>query len=297
MSEKSDTDGLVEENKNITSINRRSFVKAVGASSIAVGSIGSQVATAEQASDADRQQALRSASVQSILDELDDPELGEAESQVKELGDSKLELVTISSEFGKIIYAEVNGKESGQFHFEEGLSDSVASELPDKYQELPSGSNPVLLGRKNNVVFRRSATAQELEVINQVADIHDDAMVATGSDIDGFLITEIDEEGSTQTLDLIIDKEFDSTTDELGVDVKVDQDDVTLMPRISTQDQSCGAALGDCLAGGVTCAACSATCAGAPTGIGAVACAACLNGVCVGITGVECAQAFGVCLD
>ncbi|RDI70182.1 hypothetical protein [Halopelagius longus] len=280
-----------------SSLNRRSFVKAVGTSSIAVGALGSQVAAAEQATDSDLERALHSPGVQSILDELNDPELGEAKHQVQQLdgSNSELELVTISVEFGKIIYAEVDNQESAQFHFGNDLKGSVQNELPDKYQDFPSGSDPLLLGKEDDVVFRRSATSQEREIVGQIADIDDEAMVTTGSDIDDFLITKSDE--SAHSFNLTFEEEFDSTTDELGVDVSINQKSATLSPQIRTQEQNCGPALGDCLASGAGCAACSGTCAGAPTGIGAVACAACLQGVCVGVAGVECAQAFGVCLS
>ncbi|UVE51991.1 twin-arginine translocation signal domain-containing protein (plasmid) [Haloferax larsenii] len=277
-------------------LNRRSFVKTVGTSGVAVGALGSQVATAKQASDSDLKRALRSPGVRSILNELNDPEPGEAKYQVKQLGDSKseLELVTIPVKFGEIIYAEVNDQESTQFHFGSNLNRTLQNELPEKYQDLPSGSNPVLLEKEGDVVFRRSATNQEREIVGEIADIDDEAMVATGSDIDDFLITKSNE--SAQSFDLTFEEEFDSTSDELGTDVDINQKSATLTPRVRMQDKSCGLALGECLASGAGCVACSSTCAGAPTGVGAVACAACLQGVCVGIGGVKCAEAFGICL-
>ncbi|RRJ28100.1 hypothetical protein [Halocatena pleomorpha] len=270
-------------------INRRKVLKMVGASSLAVAGMPATTSAQEaNISNGDINEILKTPPVQAILDELNHPELGTATQRTQNIGDKVINVTNISVSYGKLTYAETSGKAEAKFTFDPGAKDS-----PSKYQQLPEGSNPALLSDGKTTTFNRAATTSELNAIKKVTDVSDDAMVATGSNVNDFLIMEA-VDGSMQERILTIDAEFNSLTDEVGTDVHLNKDNVTIEPRINAS-ASCQTWAFRCLAAGGACGACSSTCASAPTGIGLIACISCIQAVCTAGE-VACAAAIGKCL-
>lgn len=185
---------------------------------------------------------------------------------------------------------------------------STASSLKDKYSDVPSGTNGVIFGReKRPAAFRRSATKEEQKLIKRadLEGVSDDAEIVLGSDLDGYRVVETEEDGENKVAHItdVAAKSSGSVSSLSATAGSVDASELYVSERhvesLDHKDRfydhpcfgpcvACAGSLGSCIA-------CSPTCAGAPTGVGAVACAACLFIVCRAVlytTCVACAVCF-----
>lgn len=265
-----------------TSVNRRRFVKALGAAGTAALGATGHVSAKGRANEKSRGRAMRSERVRSILSELNHPQLRIEDSQQFEIKGSdgkEMSALRFSTAFGNLFFAEMGDESGAQFRFDdEALIGS--NELPQKYQNIPQGTSAALLGREDDVLFRRSATGAEKEMVQTVVEPDlSDAAVATGSDIGGFsILYDTDSENASQ-MKVHFDSNLDpSTTTSLLDQVSADQLSVN---EVSVQwHNSCIPTCGGCVGSAASCYECYIACADAATGIGAVDCAICLYLVC-----------------
>ena len=172
--------------------NRRNLLKKTGiAAGGLFGTTGVAVASEQTASQKDKNRALAAEPTQQLLAELENPEIVSVSKQIATVRELSLTVVTLETAFGRLIYGETDtGEETAQFHF--AHTDRLATvqhELPQRYRSLPSKTEAILtLDKFEGVVFMRTATPSEQQLLAETAQIDSDAFMFYNSLIDGFEI-------------------------------------------------------------------------------------------------------------
>lgn len=261
---------------------RRDLLKGTGAGALSFGSVG--IASGNDVSD---DQALRklnqSERVQSILSELGDPELAIeslAQFAVREDGENFLG-IRVETEFGELLYGENGSGDTGAML---QFTDDIAGiSSAHKFGSVPPQTNAVLLGRKDEAVFRREATEREAKLVKQSlnARVGDNVMIYTGSDIDGFWIDIAPEgrKGAAKRYTVSFEGEISPKRENVET-ISGDRTPEIFLDDPQDAFEDCGAECSSCAAGLGSCGRCYFTCAGSPTGIGIVLCVFCVKVSC-----------------
>lgn len=169
---------------------------------------------------------------------------------------------------------------------------SLWADLPEKYRDLPEDTDAMLLGRDDDVVFRRRGTDAERRMLAEVpgVDINNSSIV-TGSDIDGFYVIS-DQENTEQDpqIRVTIDASLDLTpTDTLTSQARSADFSVVDNEASIQWHDSCVPVCAGCVGSITSCVRCSPACAGSLSGVGAVMCGLCLYVTCHGVLVAMCA--------
>ncbi|WP_144240083.1 hypothetical protein [Haladaptatus cibarius] len=269
-------------------LNRRDILKGIGATASAA-SFTSVPVVAKGATNYNRLNRARGSEyVRSILTELNYPKLkleGSQEYEIEGSDGKTLQVAEFSTLYGMLYYVESENTDTGAiFRFsDEKLSSIDRSQLPERYQSLPSGTNAVLLGRTSDVVFRRNATDGEQAVVEKVDGVvADDAAVVTGTDISGYKVLH-SKDTDSETLQTVVVDEGISFTPMKSMADQLSAERLSVQDQIGAQwHNSCVLPCGGCVGSVGGCWQCSPACIDAPTGIGAVDCAVCLYLICHG---------------
>jgi len=168
-----------------------------------------------------------------------------------------------------------------------------SADLPEKYRSLPEDTDAMLLGRDNDVVFRRRGTDEERTMLADVAGVDvSDSSIVTGSDINGFYVMnsrdERDDDQKSQVRVTVNDSRELAPTRSLRTqvspaDLSVDEGGVSIQWH-----ESCVSVCAGCVGSITSCYQCSPACAGSVSGVGAVSCGICLYLVCHGVLVAMC---------
>lgn len=206
---------ITEENN----INRRKALKSMGMATATVASVSG----AAQATD----YSPSSPAVQKLLAEVGNPEV-EARTE-KPLGNHG-SFITINTPIGELRYAEYGEKKLGvQFVFAE-LTSEVRNQLPDDYQELPSGVNPsLLINSEGRLEFIRSASKKEEKILAEITGVSaGDATMAYISTRDGFIVEDLPDKAtadvSANQIDAYLVSVKDDPSDLLDQDTSTEKD-------------------------------------------------------------------------
>lgn len=313
---------------------RRSVLKGIGASAgAAAGSVSftSTVAAKNNTSKRFLKKAVQSEKTQSVCDELGTAHLKRAGSVVLEHTDDDTGKVVIRQAIfflpaGALIYSET-GKNYSDALFKFGVDRGIlskftqgstdtnedigvgwnlsgetttrgsapVSQLKEKYQSLPDGTSPMILGTESEGIFRRNATDRERELVAAAVpiDITDEVDVITGSDVRGFTVTKYkeqkDESATRDITDVVTESQEFSPTTLMGTVLSAEDLHVSIDTGLSTQSHTipeCAGVCTGCASSITGCALCAPACANP---VGPVTCPICLFPVCHGILVASCA--------
>lgn len=329
-------------------INRRSVLKnSIGAGLGAAGLVQPAIATRETTSD-EIDWARSQPQVQLILDELGYDSFPEqATAETKELDTDKfdMKLVSIDLGYGKLNVGKVGDKTDASFYFNEDAASggvtlpAIGVEPPgstetaprQKYQNLPQGADAWLLASEDETTFLRTATQTERQnVLTAIpGENHDETMVYTRSDLDGFQVDVFNSDDEPETASMnnpevsryrvtpktgAMSAAQPATSEFVFNNAEVEQlaspefisrwgkeaaKELAQDLGFSTLDailDSCGPDVAECVAtmGSkiIGCTRCAPPCAGSPSGVGAVVCFLCVFGFCSQLlSAVPCANA------
>lgn len=283
---------------NRTGVNRRQFVKTIGA----VGGAGSLTAftgTASAESFPDVESILSNSTVEAVLSEVGNPKVvpGKSEQITGNVDGTSSILYLIPTPTGNLSYAIRGSTEVASFFIGNSridgkpvLASNFREYLPEKYKRVPveSKGKVVLADEDSEPEYIRSATPAEKEALSEtlkipVGDVHADI----GEEDEEFVVVDSSQDSPTKRYVAIRGENVvyeGATQSELET---LDE----LPPRFTTM--GCEAPCGICIGGVPACSACAFTCAGsliAPPVI--VGCALCMIPSCTG-GGYYC----GKCLD
>lgn len=169
-----------------------------------------------------------------------------------------------------------------------------SADLPEKYRSLPEDTDAMLLGRDDDVVFRRRATDEEQTMVADGTGLDvSDSSIVTGSDINGFYVMnsrEVENNDQKPQVRVTVNdgRELAPTrslrTQVSPADLSVDEDEVS-----AQWHDSCVPVCAGCVGSITRCYQCSPACAGSVSGVGAVACGVCLYLTCHGLLIAMCA--------
>lgn len=254
--------------------NRRNVLKSMGAvgSTAALISAGSIPTVAEErkSSSEEIKSALNSNQVQLILDELDDPQIkkGEATSRDMTVSEVTVTNTTLPTALGDVIYTDsTTGETAAQYHF----SDHPPEGLPDRFHDIPSGTNAGIATEGDEVIFIRGPTGKEQDQLAQLTGIESEEFIAGfRSNIDRFVVRSIDTSAAYQV-------DLDSRQVE-SISNKTGNNNVTIMDDGPGWCQACLTAVGACTACASLCSTPGPICYGCvigACGAGVRACTKC----------------------
>lgn len=279
MSEEHSGHGSNRPDSNSTSMNRRSMLKSLGAtgtaSSFLVGASSVSAEPNREASLEELTAARTSDEVQSLLDELGDPEVNSsgAEATSAALRGNPFTIVRLPTSVGEVIYSESGNNAAAQYHFK---TDRTEENIPAKYRDIPEDSTASLVSNDDGVVFRRTATEREQRELARLTNTDiNDTVAVTSSEYDGFKVVSSGGE-SVVTHHVDLQTREVSTTEK---DASISGSSTFDLEATDSTDWCwrCVQSIG-------VCAGCNATCGGS---IGSIGCAACVLTTC-GAGGYAC---------
>ncbi|MGN8216391.1 twin-arginine translocation signal domain-containing protein [Halococcus salifodinae] len=303
MSEKDRADETAEA-ENHSSVNRRRFVKALGATGAAVGFSGMASADESEWVSASKKrierlrQAPRVASLRKELNGLKITSNNTLFNDFESDG-TGLTATKVTTHSGTLWFGETDeGNTTARFDFDTNPDlNSDRDRLPRQYRDIPDEVEAALIAKHNDVIFRRSATESEHRAIAEATGLEtQNSVAATGSDIDGYYIMSRDPDSPVEYRVTVIGAAESSMTGEIDhADLVVDSvqkvtdetDKINAQAKCVTPCAACVVSVAG------NCVPCYFTCAGSPTGIGAIACVYCLKVRCQLATGGLCV----ICLD
>lgn len=283
-------------------LSRRDVLRTAGsASAAALG--GTSVATGKEltATNDDREKALKSEYVETLLKEVGNPEIIDTEKQSVEAAGAEVEVIILKTAVGEVLYSETgDGQSSAQFRLVDlEENPSARRHLPIKYRNVPKTSDVLLTFDVNEgLVFLREATDREAKRLARATGVDpDDSAMFYNSLVDGF---EVHSRGNP---DKHVSTESTANLEAFIVGAnerqQPDQNDVTNITPGADGPETMGGCSEWCFncAGAISwCGGCLMACASIPlTTIGGIAaCAACvISGCAVGVPYVckKCADA------
>ncbi|MFC4542943.1 hypothetical protein ACFO5R_13530 [Halosolutus amylolyticus] len=174
-------------------VNRRHMMKNAG---IAVSSIvaSARVTTATGSAKLDeaKERALESEYVQSLLDELDQPEIAGVSAEKVTIESLEITKINLETDLGILSYSEdESGNTTALFEFDQQASRGKSrSQLPRKYRFPPQAEEAILtIDAREGVVFMRAATPAEQRRLTKKTGVDSgEAVMFYNSLIDGFEI-------------------------------------------------------------------------------------------------------------
>lgn len=266
---------------------RRSVLQKIAAGSVVGGLAISQPVAAESPDESrlSTDTVYSSSRAQSILSALQIDHLSFAKViKKKDKSESQLEVGIFETEIGELLYGETkSGSNSAIFKLDQGEQDS----FPERYQNIPPETKPILLGKKNSTILRRETSDEEYkQILRETGFSRSEITGVAGSDIDGYYIVKEVADGESTQYHLIPDDSGYSLQNLNNSDRK---DGVTTNGVVS----QCGPPCTSCVAALGSCGRCVPACAGSPTGLGAILCIVCVYGSCVTAGTAGC----GFCVD
>lgn len=279
------------------SINRRSFVKTVGAAGGAamVGGAGAGSAAAKpsnggvsninKATQAQVDHALESDEIRELRSAIGRPAVQRGRAKHYDValdestGGGQIDLITLPTNIGQMMYSETSsGTTEADFLFAGSLdnqfnrpfSPGLRNQLPAQYQNLPDVGAKLAIG-DNKMVLGRFATSSEQKQLAQLTGVSPQDMKASVNSEDNVFRVTPKKSGSNSYL-------VDPQTEDLAYEEVTSEvlKDATVERPVTTQ-QSCSVACAECLAaiGGGCAFTCGAVCITVVTLAGVAACAVC----------------------
>lgn len=286
------------ETENRTGVNRRLFVKTVGA----VGGAGSLTAltgTASAESFPSVDSILSNPTVEAVLSEVGNPKVVSSESEqiTGDVDGTGSILYLIPTPAGNLSYAIRGSTEVASFFIGNSridgtpvLADNFRKRLPNKYKRVPAESKGkvVLADEHSDPEYIRSATPVEKEALSKTLNISvDDIHADIGGEDEEFVVVDSSQDSPTKRY---VEIRGGNVVYEGATQSEVETLD-ELPPRFTTM--GCEGPCGICIGGVPACSGCAFMCAGslvAPPAI--IGCALCMIPSCTG-GGYYC----GKCLD
>ena len=173
-----------------STVDRRSVLKKLGVGGLAVAGIPS-VASADELDPSDDyvDYVLQKDKVQSIQEDV-----GEFKVESVERKEIKQRFLTLTAAYietslGTLIYTEINSSDTeAQLNLLDiSNNPDVQTRLPDRYQDVPSVSDIVLVGGESSVSLSRSVTDNERSQLKQAVTKSGETFItAFNDDIDGY---------------------------------------------------------------------------------------------------------------
>lgn len=286
-------------------LNRRKVLKNAGtAASGLVVSTGITAADGAAEPDEAKKRALESEYVQSMLDELDHPEIINVSTQQVAVEDWLITGIDLETELGTLTYGEDgNGDSTALFEFNQQVSRGrTRSQLPKKYRFPPQVQEAILtIDAEEGVVFMRTATPAEQRRLTKKTGVDaDEAVMFYNSLIDGFEI-HLKEDVTTQNDEpraYLVEPPANSSNANISAGASSEVTDLSSMEADGVvTTSSCDSWAFRCMGSITICSACFLACGSAPVNPPAVAgCVLCVTGSCGLAVPVSCTKVVDECV-